>query len=108
VLPGRRGVVHALRQARVAQAVGQARLLDQLVESRLHVVASRKLRAHHQSELHLGHVVASYPLTAHRSTATPQPGTGIAGTRTTDVAGIPSPNRPAMARNDASKSRKSV
>ena len=39
---------------------------------------------------------------------TPQPGTAIAGMRTTDVAGNPSPKREAIERDDASKSRRSL
>ena len=53
-LPRRAAVVHAVGDRRVAERVGQSRLLRELAEARLHVVPGRELGAHHQAELHRG------------------------------------------------------
>jgi hypothetical protein len=44
----------------------------------------------------------------HMSATNPQPGTAAAGTRTTDVAGMPSPKRAASVRKETATSRRSV
>jgi len=54
VLPRGAAVVHAVGDRRIAELVGQPRLLGELAEARLHVVPGRELRAHHQAELHRG------------------------------------------------------
>src|SRR5215510_14816500 len=55
ILPWRAAIMHAIGDAGVPELVREPRLLQHLTEAYLHVVALRKLRPHHQAELHVSH-----------------------------------------------------